>query len=135
MALISWSDKYSVGVSEMDSHHKKLLEMINSLHDAMKQGKSKEVLSKTVKELLDYTDFHFKKEEDYMKKYKYSGLSEQLNQHKFFVDKIKKFQDDLNSGKLTLSIEVMNFLRDWLINHIQILDKKYSDLFNEHGLK
>jgi hemerythrin len=51
------------------------------------------------------------------------------------VKKVTEFRSGLESGKLSLSLEVMNFLSDWLKNHIKVVDKKYASFFNEKGLK
>ncbi len=120
----------------MDDHHKKLFAIINRLHASLKAEKSKEVLSSLLKELLEYTKFHFKSEEQLMKSYQYSGLSEQLDQHRKFEDKIAGVKKDFEAGKtLTLSADLMNFLKDWLLKHILIIDKKYSDFFNQQGIR
>ncbi len=59
MALFNWSEEYSVNVNGLDNQHKKLVDLINELHSAMKEGKSKEVLGKIIEELISYTKFHF----------------------------------------------------------------------------
>jgi hemerythrin len=135
MALFEWNDKYSVGVNDMDNQHKKLFAIINELFDAMRDRKSNEVLGKILKDLLDYTIVHFGKEEQLMKQNNYPGLQEQLTQHKIFTDKIKELADKHNSGKMVMSIEISSFLKDWLVNHIQGIDKKYHKFFNDKGIK
>lgn len=134
MALIIWNEQLSVNVKEMNQHHEKLVNLINDLHDAMRVGKSKEILSDILAKLLDYTRFHFTAEEDFMQKYGYPGLDQQKAQHQHFIKKIQDFQSDLNEGKLMLSMEIMNFLKDWLVKHIEAEDKKYGPFFNEKGL-
>ncbi|HDN26936.1 MAG TPA: hypothetical protein ENG03_07550 [Thioploca sp.] len=62
MALFDWSDKYSVGVFRMDDHHKQIFDIVNKLHATMKEGKAKEVIGPLMKELIDYTVFHFHEE-------------------------------------------------------------------------
>jgi len=52
-----------------------------------------------------------------------------------FVAKVSEFKDGFEKGKLGLSISVMDFLSDWLRNHIKGVDKKYGPFFNEKGLK
>lgn len=49
MALFVWSDKYSVNINEIDNQHKKLVDILSSLHDSMKAGKGSEVLGKTLR--------------------------------------------------------------------------------------
>jgi len=66
MPLFPWSDDLSVKVTLIDDQHKKLIALINSLHDAMRAGEGKQVLEKTLKELADYTVYHFQTEEKYM---------------------------------------------------------------------
>ena len=133
--IVTWDDKYSVNVSEIDNQHKKLVDLINKLHDAMKQGKSKEVLSEIISELINYTDVHFKTEEKYFDKFNYPKSDAHKTLHKNFVDKVLDFKNKYESGNAALSIEIINFLKDWLINHINGSDKEYSSFFNEHGLK
>jgi len=48
------------------------------------------------------------------------------------LDVKKKFQEGATA---TLSMEVLNFLRKWLLNHIQGSDKKYGPHLNAKGIK
>ncbi|NJM14282.1 MAG: hypothetical protein HC896_01855 [Bacteroidales bacterium] len=41
MSLITWNEKYSVGIKEIDNQHVNLVNIINELHDAMLKGKGK----------------------------------------------------------------------------------------------
>jgi hemerythrin len=135
MGLIKWDDSLSVNVAKIDQQHQKLVLMINELHDAMKQGKGKEVLGKIVNGLISYTATHFKTEEDYFNQFGYPETDSHKKEHIAFVQKVSEFKDGFEKGKLSLSIEVMNFLSDWLQNHIKGTDKKYSQFFNGKGLK
>lgn len=125
MTLINWSTQYSVEVSEMDAEHQKLIGMINDLHDAMKTGQGKVAMSKILGELDDYTKTHFAHEEKLMEEVKYTGLVEQQMQHQKFISKIAEYKTKLESENI-MTLEVMNFLKDWLVNHITVIDKKYS---------
>ncbi|KNZ69825.1 hemerythrin-like metal-binding protein [Thermincola ferriacetica] len=135
MALMVWNDKFSVGVKELDDHHKTLVALVNELHDAMKVGKTKEIMDDILARLTDYTRFHFSAEEKYMTKYSYPQYTQHKLEHDKFTEKVLQFQKDLKDGKFAISMEIMTFLKDWLINHISGSDKKYGPFFNEHGLK
>lgn len=135
MALITWSDSYSVKVKDFDQQHQKLVTLINDLHEAMKAGKAKNIMEMMLDELGSYTVYHFKSEEDQMKKHHYPEMDKHLEEHKGFVQKVQDFQAQFKAGKATLSLDISNFLRDWLINHINGTDKKYSDFFNQKGVK
>lgn len=135
MALFNWSDKYSVGVMELDNQHKELVNILNEIFDAMSARKSNETLGKIISKLVNYTKVHFSTEEKYMQKYNYSGYNSQKREHDAFIDKIQTFQRDFNAGKLTLSLDVSSFLKNWLVQHISVEDKKYESFFNQKGLK
>jgi len=135
MALIKWDDSFSMHVVKIDQQHKTLVSMINELNDAMRQGKGKDVLGKIMNGLISYTATHFKTEEDYFNQFGYPEADSHKKEHIAFVQKVSEFKDGFEKGKLSLSIEVMNFLCDWLQNHIKGTDKKYSQFFNEKGLK
>jgi hemerythrin-like metal-binding protein len=134
MAFIKWNDALSVKVGEIDGQHQKLIALINQLHDAMTQGKGKDVVSSIVKGLVGYAGSHFAVEERYFDKFNYPDAANHKQEHAAFVQKISDFQDKFNKGGLTLTLEVMNFLKDWLVKHIQGTDQKYSAFFNEKGL-
>ncbi len=135
MALIQWNDSFSVKVTEFDQQHQKLVSMINELHDAMKQGKGKDVLSKVIKVLISYTATHFDTEEKYFARFGYPETGSHKKEHAAFIKKVFEFKDEFEKGKLGLSVKVIDFLSDWLKNHIKVTDMKYSQFFKEKGLK
>lgn len=135
MALINWDESLSVNVEEIDLQHKGLIAMINELNDAMRTGKGKEVTGKTVNNLIKYTVTHFKTEEDLFAKFNYPDAEKHKKEHAAFVKKVLEFKDGLEKGKLTLTMEVMSFLSDWLTRHIMGTDKKYTEFLNDKGVK
>ena len=132
---MNWNEDLSVRVGEIDSQHKKLIQLINTLHDAMKAGQAKQVLETTLQELASYAVYHFQAEEKYMQQFKYPGYLSHKLKHDAFVKKVTGFQADYQAGKLGLSLDLMNFLKDWVTTHIRETDKKYSDTFIRNGLK
>jgi hemerythrin len=135
MALIQWDEKYSVQVEEMNRQHKKLIDLINELYDAMGKGKGKEVLGKIITELLNYTVYHFTAEEKLFNQFNYPEIVAQKAMHKLFIDKVNDFKNQFESGRLSLSIEITDFLSEWLKKHIMIEDKKYGSFINAKGMK
>jgi hemerythrin len=134
MALLAWNDSYSVKVKEIDDQHRKLIDMINELHDAMKVGKGKEVIGKVLTALTDYTRRHFSAEENLMKLHGYPAYEEHKKSHNQLVVQVADIQKKYSDGGV-LSQEVLAFLKDWLINHIKGMDQKYGPHLNAKGLK
>lgn len=134
MALVTWNESYSVKVQKCDDDHKKLFALLNTLHDAMKAGHGADVIQQTVKELADYTKFHFAREEEMLKKTNYAALAPHRAQHQEFVRKVEHFQSDLKEGKAGESVAVAEFLQDWLVHHIKQTDREYSTHLNAHGI-
>ena len=86
--LISWSPKYSVNHPLMDAQHKQLITLINNLHSAMSQGRGKDVLQKTLDELINYTKIHFATEEKLMMEANYKELIEHRQVHKILTQQV-----------------------------------------------
>lgn len=134
MALMTWKEEYSVNIKVIDSQHKKLVDLLNQIYDATKVGKGKEVLAKILSELVSYTKVHFTTEEEFFKKFSYPGYLQHKNEHDKLTKQVCDFQDQYETGRATISIEIMQFLRDWLNGHILGTDKKYSEFLNSKGL-
>ncbi len=135
MALITWSNMFSVGVSEIDTQHKKLVELINQLNDAMQAGKGTDVLGKVLTELVNYTVYHFGYEEKLMGQYNYEDSPAHKDEHKKFIVTVGDFKKKFDAGSAVISVEIMNFLRDWLTTHIMKTDKKLGQGLAKHGVK
>ena len=135
MALIQWNDTFSVKIIEIDGQHKKLIKLINDLQDAMRAGKGKDIVGPILNELVRYTREHFSVEEKYFERFNYPETAAHMDEHARFVRQVGSFKADFDSGKIGLTIKLMDFLSDWLQNHILNTDKKYSAFFNEKGLR
>lgn len=134
MALMEWKDELSVGSEEIDEQHRNLVELLNRLHEAVNEGKSKEALSDLLSELIESAEAHFQKEEAYMQDFDYSGYSEHKRDHDNFVEEVTDFQAKFETGEILFSVEVMEFLRDWFAAHIKSRDGEYEQCFRDHQL-
>jgi hemerythrin len=125
MALFDWNDSFNTGIKEIDEQHKKLVSIVNELHEAMRQKKAKEVIDKSLVELMDYTVYHFSTEERAFDAYGYSGSAAHKKAHAEFVAKVRDLVERQKRGELMLSVEVFNYLVTWVQEHILGVDKKY----------
>jgi len=135
MSLIKWNDSFSVNVVRIDQEHKKLVEMINELTDAMKAGHGKDVLGNILDRLISYTAFHFKTEEQYFMQVQYPDAVAHKKEHAAFVQKVTDFKKEFDAGRVTVSVNILQFLSKWLQNHIKGTDQKYSSFLNENGIR
>ena len=134
MALMVWSDKLSVHVKVIDDNHKKLLCIANELHDAIVAMHSKQVLGKLLGELVEYTKFHFAREEKFFANTGYKDAAAHKKEHDDLTKKVLEIQKRYNSGVQPITLEVMAFLKDWLFTHILGSDAKYGPHLNAKGI-
>ena len=132
--LIKWNDSYKVNVRLFDEQHQTLVGLINKLHRSMKTRQAGSSMGQILAELVSYTKTHFKAEEDAMRKHGYPGLAEQQRQHQDLIEQVAATQKKMASGNVMLSMEVMDFLKNWLIKHIQGSDKQYGPFLNAKGM-
>lgn len=124
---MEWTDKYITGIDEIDLQHNELFDMIDkfriSVSDPTKD--SNQDIIEILKFLVNYTMFHFTTEEEYMERISYTGLAAHKLIHKDFISKLHKIMEKVKNNKPFESIELYNFLLDWLKDHIEIEDQKY----------
>jgi len=126
MSLFKWNDGFLVGNPEIDAQHKRLFQLADQLHDAMTAGKAKETLSQTLASLIGYTRVHFASEERLMQKHAYPDYAVHKAEHDKLTAKVLDFQKDFNAGRSVMTIDLMQFLKNWLANHIGQTDKKVA---------
>ncbi len=135
MPLMTWNEKLAVGVKLLDDDHKKLVGMVNQLYDAIQSGHGKESLGKILDGLIDYTKVHFAHEEQFFAQTAYGDAVPHKQQHADLTRQVLDVQQKYKAGVSgTLSLEVMNFLKNWLVTHIQGSDQKYGPYLNSKGI-
>ena len=134
MAFLDWHPDFSVNVNELDDQHRYLVSLINNLYDAMMNGENREALGKLINQLVIYAAMHFAKEEDYFDRLGYPDTDAHAKAHTAFEKKVTEFEDAFKRGEQDLSIDVMNFLCNWLVGHIKGSDKKYGPFLNRRGI-
>ena len=135
MAMMTWSDQFSVGVTAMDEQHKKLVSAVNELHTAMMEGHAKEQTGPLLQALVRYTKEHFAAEEALMTRAKFAGFDEHVAKHKDLTIQVQNYVDRFERGELALDVHLLRFLCDWLRTHIQKEDKIYGEWMNAQGIK
>jgi hemerythrin len=135
MALFVWSDDYSVRIPSVDAQHQKLVEMLNALHDGMVAGSGSERLKALLDGLVDYTAKHFAHEEKLFAQYSYPQTKEHAEEHRKLVGQVLEFKGKYEAGQASINMQLMKFLKDWLIKHILGSDKAFGPFLSEAGAK
>lgn len=132
---IEWNDEYLLGVPEIDRQHKKLIAIANELYDVVTGDESalKEKMPSILKELTDYTEYHFSNEEELQKKIGYVGLSTHKAAHEFFIKEvgfqIQKLSADSKGGVLGF----YKYIAGWVLNHIAKADKIWANFMKQNS--
>ncbi|GAK61410.1 hypothetical protein U27_01310 [Candidatus Vecturithrix granuli] len=135
MAFMQWDDQYSVGIKVIDDQHKRLFAMIQDFYDQMRQKHTREGISTLLKGLADYSLYHFNSEEALMTRHQYPGYLQHKNEHTKFIQKVEEFRLRFDSGQLLIPIEIAEFLKTWLSNHILKTDQQFAPFLREIGVK
>ena len=123
-ALFVWKNEYCVGHPEIDGQHRQLVDILNKLHEAMLSGRSGEQQARTLDNLVHYTKRHFAAEEKVMKDIGYPAMFAHMKLHQDLTAKVLDFQRKLAAGMSCITIELLQFLKDWLYTHISQSDKE-----------
>lgn len=130
--LLTWRTEFDVGIDGVDEQHRKLVALINGLWDATVRGAPVALLMKHLDELERYTGYHFADEEEAMSAAGYPQLAEHRKAHQGFVERVaSERQKALRDGYVTLNL--VRFLQDWLLQHIAVQDKHYAGFVLESG--
>lgn len=124
----------SIGVKLIDDQHKTFIQIMNDLYDAYYGKKDQKTLEDIINQLLAYKSYHFATEEKYFDLFHYEKTDEHKQAHKTMKADVEKFSNRLQN-KEDIIIDLLEFVENWLVNHIETQDKEYSKCFLENGLK
>jgi hemerythrin len=135
MTRMHWREDYSVNIISIDQQHRRMIDLINQLHDAVRTNQEKKTLGSVLSQLFSYTKNHFKTEEALMRAYKYPALESHKVEHQILVKRVTDFRKKFETGTLTDAFDLVNFLMGWLEGHILGTDKKYSPFLVGKGVR
>jgi hemerythrin-like metal-binding protein len=130
---MEWSSALAVGHAEIDRQHQVLIEIANRLNGAMRSGAGRAACGSILDELVNYTINHFGFEEKLMNKHQYADREAHLAAHRKLIEEVSKFKRQYEAGG-TISIELMGFIRDWLVNHFLKVDRALARDLASRGL-
>ncbi|MCL2092956.1 MAG: bacteriohemerythrin [Treponema sp.] len=124
--VVQWQNSYSVGIRLVDEQHKELIRLTNRLfaNCLADREQSRKVFVEIIREAVDYVGYHFSTEEKLMERVNYPEYAEHKAQHVDFVREVYTRVEEFSAGKLRTPLTFVYFLRDWVLHHIAVCDKK-----------
>ncbi len=133
MPFAEWMPRLEVQVAFMDRQHRNLFAGINRLYDAYQSEKSAELLE-VFGFLRDYASRHFQEEEDLMERTCYPEQASHRRLHQAFRAQIQAFGDRLGQAPHSVALELLAYLRDWLVHHIGQEDRRLGAFLRGKGI-
>lgn len=135
MKTLTWDPSLRVGVAEFDRDHEILIGLYNELFAACMAGSGPAVLRDVLNRLLAYTNDHFRREEESMRRMGYPGTREHEAAHDTLVTELTRLRAELDRGRLKhLDAEALAFIDRWITHHTLTMDRAYGTFFNDRGV-
>ena len=127
MAIIAWSEDFKIGETEIDKEHWGLFALIHDLGDKLARNAAESSIHATMEALVGYVAVHFEHEERLMQQTGYPGFEAHKQAHAALAGRVRQFQEDLQRAPEAFNYkELMEFLSNWLSQHIRKLDMDFA---------
>ncbi|GAB1385254.1 bacteriohemerythrin [Melaminivora sp.] len=124
MAYFEWADDMEVGHEQIDADHRRLVEQVNTLHSATREGRGQEVVGALLAEVVRDTIEHVRREEQFLESIHFPETAGHRQGHERFVQELRALQTRYEAGQITVAAQLSALLRDWLSLHIRRSDKE-----------
>lgn len=135
MAFIELPNNLMVKIRNFDNQHQTLVALVNELYEAMKSRQEEAVFRTFFSRLVDQTKTHFADEERLMQEHGYAGYEAHKLQHDILIRQVVNLNAQLQQGQPVLNLEVLEFLKDWLLDHIVHSDLLYVPFLTQRGVR
>ncbi len=126
-ALITWDNSFILGIDTIDQQHRGLVDLVNTLHNAMRNRAGKQVLDRIFSELTEYTVNHFSVEESMMRESGHQQYEMHKKVHEEWTRRVEEYKQQFEIGSATVTMDLMTFLGDWLVDHVKGIDRNIVD--------
>ena len=123
---MEWVQTYAIGPSAIDADHRKLFDLFNQFSDAVASGETRESANRFLRELADYSEYHFKREEGLMRASGYLDYDKHKRMHDTFADFVRKQSTTGDHDREEVQF-LLNYVEMWLCGHILVMDKWFGE--------
>ncbi len=135
MPFLEWTPEMSVGVDSIDKDHQHLVGILNRLGTALRENKDQQMLGDILNDLISYTSYHFKREEELFAQTAYPAAAAHIKEHYELTRRTNELQAEYRFGATQeLAAKVLAFVTSWFMNHVIVSDKKFSEHFKSCGI-
>ena len=130
MTLLTWSNDYLIGDETIDDEHKELFRIINAFHDkwqARRENEDREAIAGVLNRLVSYAEAHFQHEETIMRGADFPLIDDHRSIHEGLFERIFQIHREYAEQDMRLEQHTLNFVRNWLLNHIIAEDYRFRD--------
>lgn len=126
---VTWSELFEIGIPKIDAEHRHLTGIVNAFHDVVSAGEARGKVFAVLNLLTQYVEIHFRNEEALMEAGKYPGLLAHRREHERLTVQIFELAERYEAGAAQITTAVMDFLKNWLLDHILQEDRKIGEYF------
>lgn len=127
--IFPWNDDFETGIATVDEQHQMLVRLLNTVARNLALRSDSLSFGEIMRELTEYTIYHFAAEESLMGQYFTGDILETGHRqaHEDFVGKIGRLQDEYASKPLDEAVEaIIAILTRWLAFHILDTDRRMA---------
>lgn len=125
MTLLHWQENYCIGLAEVDHEHHELIELINSLHDALGADRRGERVEAFLGEIFADISAHFALEERVMRERRYDALVGHKADHEGLLDQLRDMMDAQADGAELDDARFGGQLAEWFAGHFRTHDARF----------
>ena len=125
-----FDDSLVTGNEMIDAQHKELIKRINDLLISCEEHADRKAAVQMLNYLADYTDFHFKAEEELQEQIGYPGIQEHKKKHEELKKTVQELHEMLEEqeGPTDDFVEQVNKnVTQWLYYHIKGFDRSVAE--------
>ncbi|WP_033135888.1 bacteriohemerythrin [Aeromonas finlandensis] len=133
--LLHWNEAFMVRVASVDRQHQGLFEAMNRFYHAVRENSPAPQRKQRLDELLKLAVQHFADEERSMERARYPELQRHKQEHTKLLSELDTLIRREDTDEQDLNMELIIFLKNWLLNHIFKVDKQYSECMIHAGVE
>lgn len=122
-------ESYQLGIDDIDEQHRVLFDHIENLDASIASGDRWLVVYQTLEMLERWAEVHFSVEESLMRICRFEDFEAHARQHATYLSEVRRMKQEALTKDI--SQKASRFLHAWLLQHVQVDDRKYAEHFRD----